>query len=138
MHTEPAVLGSAPEASRITPNADRGAATLGTMASIGALFSAAACCILPLALAAIGVGSAGLSSVVPFHWPLTIAAIVAVAAGWLFYLRRREACVRDATCTTPPPAKSTFVLLCVATIFVAISACWPFIEAPLMRALGGA
>lgn len=110
---------------------------MGTLASMGALFSAAACCILPLALAAIGVSSAGLSSVVPFHWPLTIAAIAAVAAGWFFYLRKRNACVRDATCTTAPPTKSTFVLLCVATGFVTISAGWPFIEAPLMRALGG-
>ena len=137
MNSEPTMLGSAPEARRIPGNADLGVATLGTMASIGALFSAAACCILPLALAAVGVGSAGLSSVVPFHWPLTIAAIVAVAAGWLFYLRKREACVRDARCTNPPPAKSTLVLLCAATLFVTISACWPFIEAPLMRALGG-
>jgi len=129
---------SAPAAPRLTANADRGAATLGTLASIGALFSAAACCILPLALAAFGIGSAGLSSVVPFHWPLTIAAIVAVGAGWLFYLRRRAACVRDASCPTSPPAKSTFVLLCAATAFVTISAGWPVIEAPLMRMLGGA
>jgi mercuric ion transport protein len=119
-------------------NADRGVATLGTVASIAALFSAAACCILPLGLAAIGVGSAGLSSVVPFHWPLTIAAIVAVAAGWFFYLRKRRACVRDATYSTAPPARSTLALLVVATVFVTISACWDFIEAPLMRALGGA
>lgn len=138
MRTEHTLLRSTPEAPGITANADRGVATLGTLASIGALFSAAACCILPLALAAIGVGSAGLSSVVPFHWPLTIAAIVAVAAGWLFYLRKRNVCVRDAACTTQRPAKSTFVLLCVATVFVTISAGWPFIEAPLMRALGGA
>ncbi|WP_225421343.1 hypothetical protein [Sphingomonas parva] len=108
------------------------------MASVAALFSAAACCILPLGLAAIGVGSAGLSSVVPFHWPLTIAAIVAVAAGWFLYLRKRQACARDATCTTAPPARSTFILLSLATVVVAISVCWGLIEAPLMRALGGA
>ncbi len=138
MRTEHTMLRSAPEAPRITANADRGVATLGTLASIGALFSAAACCILPLALAGIGVGSAGLSSVVPFHWPLTIAAITAVAAGWFFYLRRRKACVRDSTCTTAPPAKSTLLLLSMATVLVTISAFWGFIEAPLMRAVGGA
>lgn len=129
---------SNPERPDIGRNADRGVATLGTVASLAALFSAAACCILPLGLAAIGVGSAGLSSVVPLHWPLTIAAIVAIAAGWFFYLRKRRACARDASCTTAPPAHSTFILLCLATGFVAISACWGFIEAPLMRALGGA
>lgn len=137
MATENTMPRSAPDGPGMTANADRGVAALGTLASMGALFSAAACCILPLALAAIGVSSAGLSSVVPFHWPLTIAAIVAVAAGWIFYLRKRRACLREATCTTARPAKSTFVLLCVATVFVTISTCWPFIEAPLMRALGG-
>ena len=116
---------------------DRGAAALGTVASIGALFSAAACCVVPLALAAIGVSSAGLASVVPFHWPLTIAAVVVVAIGWFFYLRRRQACARDASCTAPPPARSTFILLSLATLFVTISVCWPLIEGPLMRALGG-
>jgi len=136
--TEHNLHGNAPEAPRIAAYADGGVATLGTLASIGALISAAACCVLPLALAAVGIGSAGLSSIVSFHWPLTIAAIAAVGAGWFFYLRKRRACARDATCTTTPPAKSTFALLCVATVFVTISACWGFIEAPLMRALGGA
>lgn len=134
-HTMPR---SAPAAHRISANADRGIAAAGMLASIGALFSAAACCILPLALAAIGVGSAGLSLVVPLHWPLTIAAMVAVAAGWLFHVRKRRACARDASCTTAPPARRTFWLLCTATFIVTISAFWSFIEAPLMRALGGA
>jgi mercuric ion transport protein len=116
---------------------DGSAATLGAVAGAGALFSAAACCILPLALAALGLGSAGLSAVVPFHWPLTIAAVAAVAVGWLLYGRKRRACARDSTCTIPAPARSTFILLCLATAFVIISACWPYIEAPLMRALGG-
>lgn len=126
-----------PAAPRAPGNADRRFAAVGTVASIGALFSAAACCILPLALAALGVGSAGLSFVVPFHWPMTIVAMIAVAAGWLFYARRRQACARDAACTTAPPTESTFRLLCIATAIVTISALWSFIEAPLMRSLGG-
>ena len=112
------------------------AATLGAVAGLGALLSAAACCILPLALAALGLGSAGLSAIVPFHWPLTIAAVAAVAVGWLLYGRKRRACAVDGTCTSASPARSTFVLLCVATTFVLISAFWGYIEAPLMRALG--
>jgi mercuric ion transport protein len=138
LSTEHTMRPGVDDGSAIRTSADRGVAALGTMASLAALFSAAACCILPLGLAAIGVGAAGLSSFVPFHWPLTIAAIVAVAAGWIVHLRKRQACARDATCMTPPPAKSTFILLSVATVFVTISACWGFIEAPLMRMLGGA
>ena len=137
LRTEQEVPGRIPQGSSARAHPDRGVAALGTLASIGALFSAAACCVLPIALAAIGVGSAGLSSVVPFHWPLTIAAIIVVAIGWLFHLRKRRACIRDAACTTVPPTGSTFILLCVATLFVVVSACWPYIEGPLMAALGG-
>ena len=109
---------------------------LGTAASFGALFSAAACCVLPLALGALGVGAGGLSAIVPYHWPLTIIAIVAVATAWLLYLRKRRAGARDARCAAP--TRATFVMLCVSTVLVAISAGWSFIEAPLMRLLGGA
>lgn len=126
-----------PDDTRSTGTADRHVATLGAFASVGALFSAAACCILPLGLATIGVGSAGLSALVPFHWPLTVVAIIAVLAGWVFYFRKREACVRDTSCTMAQPLKSTFILQCIATLVVATSASWSFIEAPLMRALGG-
>lgn len=113
------------------------AATAGAVAGLGALLSATACCILPLALGAFGLGSAGLSTIVPFHWPLTIAAVAAVTIGWLLYARKRRACAVGGTCTSASPALSTFVLLCLATLFVIISATWGYIEAPLMRALGG-
>lgn len=118
--------------------ADRSIATVSTLVGISALFSAASCCILPLGLAAIGVGSAGLSAFVPFHWPLTFAALVAVAAGWFFYLRNRRGYIPSRTCISSPRAKSTLTVLCLATVVVAISACWSLIEAPLMVALGGA
>ena len=111
---------------------------MGTAASLTALFSAAACCVLPLALAAVGIGAGGLAAFVPFRWPLTIAAIVVVAAGWVLYLRKRRACSADADCAITPPGSTTFVMLWVATVMVAISALWGFIEQPLMRTLGGA
>ena len=118
--------------------ADKGAAKLGVFASFAALFSATACCVLPLALGALGIGAGGLAAVVPFHWPLTIAALVAVAAGWFLYLRKRQACASDRECTVASPSRATFVLLCLATGFVTISALWGYIEQPLMQALGGA
>lgn len=115
-----------------------GIAAAGTVASFAALFSAAACCVLPLALGAVGLGAGGLAAFVPFHWPLTIVAVVAVAVAWLFYLRRRRACTRDASCATAPPPRATFLMLCLSTTFVTISASWNFVETPLMRLLGGA
>lgn len=136
MHNERALPATA--SAGAPANADRNVATLGTVASAGALFSAAACCVLPLALGAFGVGAGGLAAVVPFHWPLTIAAIVAIAAGWLLYVRKKRACAGDATCAAAPPRPATFIMLCVASVAVGISALWSYIEAPLMRLLGGA
>lgn len=122
-----------------TGGPETGVAAIGTAASLTALFSAAACCVLPLALAAAGIGAGGLSFLVPYHWPLTIGSAAAIAAGWFLYVRKRRACSQDAVCTSTSPTKATFVILSIATIFVILSALWPsFIEQPLMRALGGA
>lgn len=118
-----------------------GLAALGTVASFSAVLAAAACCVLPAALAALGVGaglSGGFSRIVPLHWPLTIVAIIAVALGWIFHARRRKLCLNDATCTRAPPTKATLIVLCMATAFVGLSAIWPLIEAPLTRAIGQA
>jgi len=121
-----------------TGGAERGVAAVGTVASLTALFSAAACCVLPLALAAVGISAGGLASVVPYRWPLTIVALIAVAAGWALYFRKRRICNADTNCAVSPPSNATLAMLSVATAVVAISALWNFIEQPLMRALGGA
>ncbi len=65
-----------------SPGKESGAATVGVMAGISAFFAAAACCVLPAALAAFGVGaglSSSLSAFVPFRLPLMILATLAVA-----------------------------------------------------------
>lgn len=116
---------------------EQGVAVVSTVAGAGALFSAAACCVLPLVFAALGLGAGGLAAIVPFHWPMTIAAAVAVTVGWLLYVRKRRACSVDASCTAAPPTRATFVMLSVATVFVALSALWPsYLEAPLTKLLG--
>lgn len=118
---------------------ETGVAVVGTAAGITALFSAAACCVLPLAFAAAGLGAGGLAAFVPYHWPLTIASAVAVSVGWVLYVRKRRACAAGAECASAPPRRATLVLLCIATAAVALSAIWPrFIEKPLMGLLGGA
>lgn len=115
-----------------------GIATVGAVAGFSAFFAAAACCVLPAALAAFGVGaglSSSLSAFVPFRWPLMIAAALAVAVGWALYIRRRNQCSRDASCTRSPPTRATFILLCAATAFLALSAVLPHFEAQIMRAI---
>ena len=118
-----------------------GVATVGVVAGASAFFAAAACCVLPAALAAFGVGaglSSSLSDFVPFRWPLMIAAALAVAVGWVLYIRRRNECRRDASCPRSPPTRATFILLCVATVFIALSAILPYFEGEIMRAIGPA
>lgn len=118
---------------------DRGVAAVGTLAGAGALFSAAACCVLPLVLAALGVGAGGLAVFVPFHWPMTILAALAIAVGWVLYFRKRRACAADSSCAVAPPTRATAVMLSIATLFVALSALWPsYLEKPLMNLLAGA
>lgn len=119
--------------------AEKGVTVLGTAGGFTALVSAAACCVLPLALAAVGLGAGGLAFLVPYHWPLTIGAGIAVAVGWAFYWRKRRACAVDSSCRLAPPSAASLWMLVVATAFVTLSAIWPgYIERPLMRLLGGA
>ncbi len=124
-----------------SPGKEGGVATVGVVAGASAFFAAAACCVLPAALAAFGVGaglSSSLSAFVPFRWPLMIAAAVAVAVGWALYIRRRNECRRDASCARSPPTKATFILLSMATAFIALSAILPHFEVQIMKAIGPA
>lgn len=120
-------------------SADRGVAAVSSVGGFGALFSAGACCVLPLAFAALGLGSGGLAAFVPYHWPLTIASALALAVGWMLYIRKRRACARNGSCTVTPPSRVTLVMLSFATVFVALSAIWKaLLEEPLMAWLAGA
>jgi len=119
------------------PTPERGIAAAGALASLAALFSSAACCVLPLLLAGAGVSASGLAAVVPWRVPLVVVSGAMLAAGWLFYFRRRQACAADPACAAAPPSRATFWVLSLATIFAGLSASWKLFEQPLMRALGG-
>lgn len=118
-----------------SPRLGKGMTTLGTAAAFGALLAAASCCVLPLALAALGIG-AGLSStfvaLMPLRWPLTIMSALSLAGGWWVYTKRRGA---DLTCATPLPSRSTPVILTIGTILTLIAVLWDHFEAPLMNLL---
>lgn len=122
---------------QIGSHTEQRVAAVGTVASLGAVLAAAACCVLPLALAAAGVGATGLSVVTPFHWPLTILGMLAVSAGWYFYLRRHRARAGASACATTRPSHVTFRLLVVSSAALVISTFWRFIEPPLTMVLGG-
>jgi len=125
----------APESSR---RADAGLSVLGALAGLGAALAAASCCVLPLALAALGVG-AGLSStftaLTPLRWPLAALSFVGLAAGWWAYMRRRSACAAHRSCTVPLPSRGTPIVLMIGTALTLIALIWDRLEALLMEAL---
>lgn len=114
---------------------ERGVAAVGAVASLGALVSSAACCVLPLALAGAGLGAGTLAPMVPYRWPLTLVAAAALAAGWTLYLRQRRRCAASADCARP--GRATPAILGAATLMTALAAAWKLFEQPLTRALGG-
>lgn len=107
-------------------------AAVGAVTGFGGLFAAVSCCVLPLALASVGIGAGGIASLSPLHGPLSAIALLAVLAGWYFYAKRKRACAADPSCAKP--SRATVPLLAFATLLVGLSAIWPFIEGPLMRA----
>lgn len=113
--------------------ADSGLAAAGAAGGFGALTAAASCCVLPLALAGTGVSASTLAPVVPWRLPLSLIALIAILAGWFLLYRRTRACTVDPTCARP--ARSTVVMLAIASLFVLLSLSWPLFEASLVAAL---
>ena len=121
-------------------NAGAGKTTLLSMiSSLGAVLAACSCCILPMALAGLGV-SAGLSSVLsplgPIRWPITAFAAIAVAASWLIVVRQRRGICRCGPRDTLAWLLSPRMMaLIIATKFTALAVGWSFIEPALMMFL---
>lgn len=111
----------------------RGFAAVGSVAGLGAAFCGAACCVLPLLFAGVGLGGAGLGYFVPFRWPLAGAATLAVAAGWYIHWRRMRASAFDAVRAVTAPSITTIVMLIAATALLVPGALWGLLEAPILR-----
>lgn len=111
---------------------------LGALASSGAVLAAASCCVLPLALTALGIG-AGLSStfetLTALRWPLTALSVLGLVAAWWSYARRRRACAADRFCAVLPPSRATPIVLAIGTTLTLVALRWDHLEAPLMNAL---
>jgi mercuric ion transport protein len=94
---------------------------LATGGLLGAL-AASSCCVLPLALFALGISGAwiaNLTRLAPYQ-PYFIAATVACLGGgyWLFYRSRRLGCAEGDVCVRPLPRRAVNIGLIAATILV--------------------
>ncbi len=127
-----------PRRAETSPIQDSGwLAGLGAVAGFSAL-AASSCCVLPLALAGLGAGSAvfgGLEMLANWRPLLLGAAVVVVLAAWILLFRRRSVgCNVDGSCSAHSASKSARVLLGLGSVFVFLSVTWdPYIESFLLK-----
>ena len=97
----------------------RGPFLAGFAAWAGALLSSL-CCLLPLAVIALGLGSGAFMAVtMRYRWLLIPAGVLGVAAGFMLYVRERRRCDRLACRMTG--SRVTLALLALAAIVVTTS-----------------
>ncbi|TQF77647.1 mercuric reductase [Elioraea sp. Yellowstone] len=107
-----------------TPRGIAAAAALFSLAGAAAAFGVAACCALPLGLAAVGLGTAWLGGIALAAAPhqgvlmgLSAASLIGAAA-LLLSARRRAACLRDGSCKRPAFRSVTIAGLLVGGVLL--------------------
>ena len=126
--------------SAIAPASPRWLAALGLIAGLGAVV-ASSCCVIPLGLAALGVGAGVLGSlelVAAWRVPLLSVSALAIAWGWgAWRLKRPVACSSASSCATPERSRATLALLLVASALVLAAAGWSYIDPMLLKLMRG-
>lgn len=80
---------------------------------------ASICCIGPLLLILLGLGSLGIGAVIgKYHWYFIIAALVLIAFSWRSYLKEKKTC--DLKSCKMENKRITLITLIIATLTVAI------------------
>jgi mercuric ion transport protein len=89
----------------------------GFVAWVGAAL-ASLCCLLPLAVMALGLGSgAFMATTMPYRWLLVPAGIIGIVTGFVLYLRERRRC--EALACRMAGRRITLGLLILASLVVA-------------------
>lgn len=109
--------------------------TLLVVGGLAAAIGATSCCVLPLALFALGISGAWIGNVTalaPYHPYFVGAAVVLLGLGFFrVYRRPRVACAEDATCARPASTRLVKIALWTATVLVALALAFPYV-APLV------
>ncbi len=96
-----------------------GALGAGVVAWLGAALSSL-CCLLPLAVIVLGLGSgAFMATTMPYRWLLIPAGIIGVGSGFGMYVREKRRC--DARACRMAGSRITLAVLIVASFVVAAS-----------------
>jgi len=105
---------------------------MGLVAAGGVLGALAAmsCCIMPLALFALGIGGAwiGYMTALAPYQPIFIGAtlIFLTTGHYLVYRKRGAACAEGEVCARPLPRRGVKLALWVATVLVASAMAFPY------------
>jgi len=92
------------------------ALTAGVVAWVGAAL-ASLCCLLPLTVIVLGLGSgAFMATTMQYRWLLVPAGIIGIVVGFALYIRERRRC--DALACRMVGSRITLALLIVATLVV--------------------
>src|SRR5256712_1529537 len=92
------------------------ALTAGLVAWLGAAL-ASLCCLLPLTVIVLGLGSgAFMATTMQYRWLLVPAGIIGIVAGFILYLRERRRC--DAPACRMAGSRVTLALLILASLVV--------------------
>lgn len=114
-----------------------GVASIAGALGLSAVTAAAACCVLPLALASIGVGAGlagSLAELATIRTPLLVLSGVALVVAWIMWWRKREtACTAGDACAADAAPRRAIGLLIAATALVGLAAIWDSIEPLLMK-----
>ena len=96
-----------------------GALAAGLVAWVGAAL-ASLCCLLPLAVIVLGLGSgAFMATTMPYRWLLVPAGVIGIIAGFALYVRERRRC--DALACRMAGSRITLALLILASLVVTSS-----------------
>lgn len=96
-----------------------GAVGAGVAAWVGAALSSL-CCLLPLAIIVLGLGSGAFMAVtMKYRWVLIPAGVVGVTAGFILYVRERRRC--NAAACRMAGSRVTLALLIMASLVVTAS-----------------
>ncbi len=109
------------------------------LSSVGAVLAACSCCILPMALAGLGL-STGFGSVLtaigPLRWPMAGLSVLMLIISWLVVIRQRQ---KACGCGAPHVGlwlrTPRVLMLMMATVLTLIAVSWGAFEPALMRAM---
>jgi len=112
-----------------------------SIGGIVAALGASACCILPLALFALGIGGAWgsyLTALHPFRPDFIATAFLFVGIGFykVYSKPKTEECAEGSFCARPDSGRINKISLWTAAVLVGLAAVWPYIAPPLLEWIG--